>query len=178
MKPLSTSDKVLLAEKEDKKSLDSTDNSIYTLHNIDLLSMPPIDVRICTKEELEERCYEYFEKCIRNDMKPTVAGFALALGCARTSLIDYMNGAKKIPMENREVLVKYNNVLNALIEDYMMNGKVNPVAGIFVAKNNFGYKDSQEFVVNNDVREETTPEALMQEAQLLLEGEPKKANFE
>ena len=60
----------------------------------------------------------------------------------------------------------------------MMNGKVNPVAGIFVAKNNFGYKDSQEFVVNNDVREEASPEALMQEAQLLLEGEPKKANFE
>lgn len=178
MKPLTESDRILSAEKQDKRSIEATDNSIYTLHNMELLALPPIDVRICTKEELEGRCYEYFERCIRNDMKPTIAGFALALGCARASLLDYMNGTKKIPMENREVLIKYNGILNALIEDYMLNGKVNPVAGIFVAKNNFGYKDSQEFVVNNDVREEATPEALMQEAQLLLEGEPKKANFE
>ena len=31
--------------------------------------------------------------------------------------------------------------------DYMQNGKINPVAGIFLMKNNFGYTDEQKLVV-------------------------------
>jgi hypothetical protein len=38
-------------------------------------------------------------------------------------------------------------VLEELWEDYMLNGKVNPVAGIFLGKNLFQYKDQQEYVV-------------------------------
>jgi hypothetical protein len=38
-------------------------------------------------------------------------------------------------------------MLEALWEDYMMNGKINPVSGIFLGKNNFGYQDKQEYVV-------------------------------
>jgi hypothetical protein len=29
----------------------------------------------------------------------------------------------------------------------MMNGKINPVSGIFLGKNNFGYQDKQEYVL-------------------------------
>jgi hypothetical protein len=39
------------------------------------------------------------------------------------------------------------DVLEALWEDYMMNGKINPVSGIFLGKNNFGYQDKQEYVL-------------------------------
>jgi len=178
MKPMTDTQKVMKAKKDDAKPTEEVDNSFYTLHTLEILTFAPIDVRTCQAEELEQRCVDYFELCIRNDMKPSIAGLALALGCARTSLFDYISGVKKIPLDNQKVLIKYNGVLNALIEDYMLNGKVNPVAGIFVAKNNFGYKDAQEFVVNNTVQEEATPEALMQEAQLLLDAEPKKANLE
>ena len=31
----------------------------------------------------------------------------------------------------------------------MQNGKINPVAGIFLGKNNFGYTDQAEVVVSN-----------------------------
>ena len=31
--------------------------------------------------------------------------------------------------------------------DYMQNGKINPVSGIFLMKNNFGYADKQEVIV-------------------------------
>ena len=41
-----------------------------------------------------------------------------------------------------------------LWENYMQNGKINPVSGIFLGKNNFGYQDKTEYVVtpnmNND----------------------------
>ena len=64
------------------------------------------------------------------------------------------------------------------MEDYMQNGKINPVTAIFLAKNNFGYKDTQEFVVNNNNQEESSPEALIEEANLLFDGETKTANIE
>ena len=34
-----------------------------------------------------------------------------------------------------------------LWENYMQNGKVNPVAGIFLGKNNYGYQDKTEYVL-------------------------------
>lgn len=50
------------------------------------------------------------------------------------------------------------------MEDYMLNGKINPVSGIFLMKNNFGYTDKSEVVLtpNTPLGEETPPEVLCQ----------------
>ena len=156
-----------------KKSLpvkvSKTDNVNFTLHNLDLLTYAPIDCKIECGEVVEARCYDYLETCMRNEMKPTLAGLALAIGIGRQCLLDYINGNTPIPKENRAILQRYNTLLNSLMEDYMMNGKVNPVTGLFLSKNNFGYKDTQEFVVNNSNQEETPPETLIEEANLLLD---------
>ena len=37
--------------------------------------------------------------------------------------------------------------MEILWENYMQNGKINPVSGIFLGKNNFSYVDKQEHVV-------------------------------
>jgi hypothetical protein len=37
--------------------------------------------------------------------------------------------------------------MELLWENYMLNGKINPVSGIFLGKNNFSYSDSQEYVI-------------------------------
>jgi hypothetical protein len=37
--------------------------------------------------------------------------------------------------------------MEILWENYMQNGKINPVSGIFLGKNNFGYQDKQEYVL-------------------------------
>jgi hypothetical protein len=37
--------------------------------------------------------------------------------------------------------------MEILWENYMQNGKINPVSGIFLGKNNFGYQDKTEYVV-------------------------------
>ena len=46
--------------------------------------------------------------------------------------------------------------MNLMMEDYMQNGKINPVSGIFLMKNNFGYADKQEVVLtpNNPLGEQ------------------------
>lgn len=160
------------------RNISKTDNIAYTMHTMELMAMPPVDCRICSAIDLEKRCVEYFELCMRDDMKPSTAGLALCLDMSRQTLIKYINGEEKIPIENRTVLLRFNSALNSLMEDYMQNGKVNPVSAIFLMKNNFGYKDQQEYVVNNAIREETTPEGLIEEANLLLDTEPKKAQIE
>lgn len=42
---------------------------------------------------------------------------------------------------------KAHNLMENMWEQYMTSGKINPVAGIFLGKNNFGYADKQEHVV-------------------------------
>ena len=46
--------------------------------------------------------------------------------------------------------------------DYMQNGKINPVSGIFLMKNNMGYEDKTEMVVtpNQPLGDQKQPEQL------------------
>lgn len=46
-------------------------------------------------------------------------------------------------------------VLENMWETYMNSGKINPVSGIFLGKNNFGYQDKTEYVVTPNVQQET-----------------------
>lgn len=152
------------------EGLKATDNVNFTLHNLDIVALKPIDARLCSEEQLQKRCFEYLEICLRNDMKPSLAGLALALNVSRQTLINYITGASQITKENEAVLRKFSTFLNALLEDYIQNGKMNPVSAIFIAKNNFGYKDAQEYIVNN-ATQEVSAESLIEEANLLLEGD-------
>lgn len=163
---------------DEKKRTSRADNVSYTLHTMQLMTFEPLDAKYCKAEDLEQRCVDYFELCVKDNMKPTVAGLALSLDCSRETLLKYINGETKIPVDNRMVLLRFSAALNSLMEDYMQNGKINPVAGLFLLKNNFNYKDTQEYVVNNQVQEDVAPEKLIEEANLLLGTEPKKANVE
>jgi hypothetical protein len=46
-----------------------------------------------------------------------------------------------------DTLKKTMQLLDLQMVDYMQNGQINPVSGIFLMKNNFGYADKQEVVV-------------------------------
>ena len=59
-----------------------------------------------------------------------------------------------------DVLKRAYYMLNAQMEDYMQNGKINPVAGIFLSKNAFGYVDKQEIEVAAKQDAESSPEEL------------------
>jgi hypothetical protein len=45
--------------------------------------------------------------------------------------------------------------MEILWENYMQNGKINPVSGIFLGKNNFGYQDKTEMVVTPNTNSDT-----------------------
>ena len=99
-------------------------------------------------------------------MKPSVSGLALAFDVDRKTIWAWANGvdSKTLPAEVRKAIQKAYRMLNAQMEDYMQNGKINPVSGIFLMKNNMGYQDKQEVVLtpNSALGEETSAEELQQ----------------
>ena len=45
------------------------------------------------------------------------------------------------------MIKKYIDLLEEMWIDYMQNGKVNPASGIFLGKNLFSYKDTQDVIL-------------------------------
>lgn len=124
---------------------DPGDNSKYLRHALATLDLPPID--ISNAEAVEERLVWYFGHCADNDMKPTVNGMCNALGVHRDTIHTWRTGEFR-KKTHQAIILKAYSLLEELWEDYMLNGKINPVAGIFLSKNLFyGYSDKQELVV-------------------------------
>lgn len=124
---------------------DPGDNTKYINNALRLAALPPIDTKDIP--QLQNRISEYFTICSEEDMKPSVAGLALAVGVSRKTIWEWSQGDDVEKSDRRNVIKKAYQILNLMMEDYMQNGKINPVSGIFLMKNNFGYADKQEVVV-------------------------------
>lgn len=141
--------------------LEKGDNTKYLSLNMALLEMPSIDLN--DPVAVQQRLMDYFELYAEADMKPTVAGMAIALnGHNRRWLYAVTHDAPtggggsfaKIAKDSALVIKKAYFLLENLWENYMQNGKVNPVAGIFLGKNNYGYQDKTEYVVSPNTQNE------------------------
>ena len=121
-------------------------------------------------DEVHQRIMDYFAICGQCGFRPAVASLALALGIDRATLFNWVNGTGGV--KNPEVIdtiKKAYSVINTGYEDMMNNGKINPVAGIFLMKNNLGYKDQTDHIVTarQDIPE--TEETLIDRAGLLTD---------
>lgn len=133
------------------------DNNKYTTFALAVMQLPKIDVR--NPEQLRSRVVEYFQLCATHDMKPGVAAVGLAIGLDRRRLWEIRSGSKNvaIPQECKDIINEVYDSLEVLWEGYMTSGKINPVSGIFLGKNNFGYSDKQEYVVTPNTMSHDTP---------------------
>lgn len=120
------------------------DNTRYLSLALAVRDMPPIDTR--DPQQVRSRISEYFTLCAEFDMKPTVKGFLNALKLAKQTVWEWKQGNYRAETHQAVILEAY-DLLEELWENYMQNGKINPVAGIFLGKNNFGYADKQEYVL-------------------------------
>ena len=132
------------------------DNTKYLALGMKLFNLPPIDLH--DPQQVNDRLNEFFTIHAEADMKPTVSGMGMALGLDRRRLWEIKTGVqdrnKDLPTLTRDSIKKAYEYMEILWENYMQNGKINPVSGIFLGKNNFGYQDKTEYVVtpnmNND----------------------------
>jgi len=133
------------------------DNTKYLMLNIELMNMPDIDLQ--DPDAVKQRVNDYFMLYANYDMKPTVAGLGMALGLDRRRLWEIKTGNKtsstpKLPPSVEDTIKKAYKLMENLWESYMNSGKINPVSGIFLGKNNFGYQDKTEYVVTPNTQQE------------------------
>lgn len=146
-------------------NLEPGDNTKYINHSMTIMKWKTPDMN--DLEAVEKRCFDYFDLCAQNDMKPTFAGFALAFGVDRMTMWRWCNNqprSRDLSDSVRDTIKKARDLINAQMEDFMQNGKINPVAGIFLMKNNMNYTDQQEVVLkpDNPLGERADPEKLRQ----------------
>ena len=69
--------------------LEPGDNTKYINHSMTIMKWKTPDMN--DLEAVEKRCFDYFDLCAKNDMKPTFAGFALAFGVDRMTMWRWCN---------------------------------------------------------------------------------------
>ena len=149
------------------------DNAKYTAFSWALVNMDRVD--LTNEQEVYERVNYFFQVCVDSDMKPAVAGLAAALGIDRRRLWEIANDNEKSPKctpATSDLIKKAYKSMELLWENYMLNGKINPVSGIFLGKNNFSYSDSQEYVIRpgSAMGAESDPTQMAQKYQKALPG--------
>lgn len=131
-------------EKFGEENTETGDNTRYLRYAMVSLDLPPID--ISDPKQVEQRITDYFTFCADNDRKPNMIGMANWLGVDRDTVNTWKTGEYRSSTHS-VVIKKAVSILEELWVDYMQNGKVNPASGIFLGKNMFGYKDTQDLVV-------------------------------
>ena len=129
------------------------DNTRIVQTNMKFFDMPRVDLK--DPDAVRERLSEYFRIYGEADLKPTVAGMAMALGIHRRTLWAIANdqptgsdGYKaNLPDESAHLVKKAYEMLEMSMEAYANAGKINPVMAIFMLKNHWNYQDKTEYVL-------------------------------
>lgn len=136
-------------------------------YNIEALTLPSVNP--ANIEEIKERTSLYLNGCAERDIKPGVQGLCLWLGVERSTWYDWCNGTTR-----RDTHYNFCNRVMVLLaaswESNMQENKTNAVSGIFLGKNDFGYKDKSEVVV--EPKQSVTNETTMSDVMALIEESP------
>jgi len=125
-----------------------TEKSKKILVHVQLGAMPKVDMT--DEKQVAQRTAEYFEICCKYSINPTIAGYSLALGISRIETYRVQAGQRVKNREVTEIVQRAYSTISAYAEEEMMDGKINPVAGIFLMRNNMGYTNNDNPVVTND----------------------------
>lgn len=134
------------------------DNSRFVRHALASWNLPPID--ISDEKQVAERIELYFKYCADNDRRPQVVGMCNWLGVSRDTLNKWKNEETRAGTHS-DIIKRAYGFLEEMWTDYMLYGKINPPAGIFLSKNWFNYSDTQQIVVtpNNPLQDMDASEA-------------------
>lgn len=97
---------------------------------------------------IQVACEEYLNICEEDGIKPSASGLAFALKVSRDVLLQWVRG--EISIECADVIRYYFSMLEVFDETALKDNKTNAVAGIFMGKQNYGYKDVVEHKIIDD----------------------------
>lgn len=129
--------------------------------------------KVKSDEELQQRIADYFVNCAQTGEKPTVEQMSQVTGYTLSTVWDWENGRNKgFSAATSELIKKAKEFLRVFDAKLLMEGALNPVSYIFRAKNYYGMKDVQDYVLtpNNPLGAESDPGAMAQKYQQALPG--------
>lgn len=99
-------------------------------------------------KNIQQHIDEYFNVCKKNKT-PTIEGLAAWLGIDRHTLLTYEKAEGY--EEFHATIKKAKDFILAVFIDDLLDGdkKIPPAIGIFLLKNNYGYRDQQEVKVTD-----------------------------
>lgn len=139
----STKGKAGTFTKEQFNAKEPGKNARYLRFALEGYHLPPVDLD--NAEQVEERIDYYFRRCMEEDHKPGVVGLSNYLGIDRITFFNWVHGNIRAGT-HLNIAKRAYAIMEGLWEDYMQNGQINPVSGIFLGKNHFGYQDRTEVV--------------------------------
>lgn len=137
------------------------DNSRIMLLTTELFGLPDIDLN--NPDEVRQRLKDFFMLYAKYDLKPTLTGLSSALnGHRRQWLWGVVQGRPtgggsrpiSLPEEVVDLLKRAYVLLENQWEIYMLSDMIKPAAGIFLGKNNFGYRDQVEYSIAPELPQE------------------------
>ncbi len=124
---------------------DNSDAKKYIESSLEMWELPPIDIN--KADQVEERVKWYFRHCGEKELKPSVAGLAVALDVDRKTLYKWANGDTRNGQPHGDTIKRAVNIILYNLEIYSQDGKMNPAIAIFLLKNHGGYTDVQQLTV-------------------------------
>ena len=138
---------------DDRKALNST----YLFHSAKIAEMPRCN--LLDASEIEKRSLEYFKACSDDGVRPSLTGYALALGTTVRGLQNLFSD-RRLSDECVNALGKGAAKVEDVIISMMLDTRIQPVTGLFILKNHFGYKDTSDVNINTIRKSGDSPQEL------------------
>lgn len=121
--------------------------------------------KVKNDEELKQRIADYFQRCAQTGEKPTVEQMAQVTGYTMSTVWDWEVGRNKgFSSSTSDIIKKAKEFLRTFDAKLLLEGAINPVSYIFRAKNYYGMRDQQEYVLtpNQPLGADSDPATLAQ----------------
>lgn len=117
----------------------------YLFSALEMWDLPKVDTD--SPEQVETRIKWYFNHCAEKDIKPSVAGLAVALDTDIHTLKRWATNERRNGQPHGTLIKRAINIILYSVEIYSQDGKMNPAIAIFLLKNHGGYTDVQQLTV-------------------------------
>ena len=169
MKAVTTDDpfvaSVANAVDKDRKGV----NANNIIHAKRLSDLPRI--AITDAEAVSERVDWYFQLCATDGVRPNLPGLALAFGLTRTGLMNAMSD-RRMPHDAAQELGRGVAILDEIMSALTLDGRLMPVAAIYLMNNWLGYKNASEVTTRTEsVDSGVDQKALEQKYQTVIDME-------
>lgn len=146
---------------------DNEGNKKYLDSIVDMWRLKSIDIN--DPAQVESRIQWYFQHCADKELKPSVAGLALALGVDRSTLHNWGTGNTRNNQPHFDMIKRARDFIIYGTEIYAQDGKMNPAIAIFLLKNHGGYTDTQQITVeakNNGIDAPAVADVMQEYAEI------------